>query len=45
MKQLHVELLKTRESMWYEKRHDALECINDLSQNYLGTGVRFKLLI
>ncbi|CAN6248421.1 unnamed protein product [Urochloa humidicola] len=37
VKQLHVELLKTRESMWYEKRRDALECIKDLSQNYLGT--------
>ncbi|XP_022684401.1 WASH complex subunit 5 isoform X2 [Setaria italica] len=37
VKQLNVELLKTRESMWYAKRHDALECIKDLSQNYLGT--------
>ncbi|OEL36929.1 WASH complex subunit strumpellin-like protein [Dichanthelium oligosanthes] len=37
VKQLHAELLKTRESTWYEKRHDALECMKDLSQNYLGT--------
>ncbi|XP_062185489.1 uncharacterized protein LOC133889062 isoform X2 [Phragmites australis] len=36
VKQLHVELLNTRKSMWCEKRHDALECIKDLSQNYLG---------
>uniref|UniRef100_A0A0E0H050 WASH complex subunit strumpellin n=1 Tax=Oryza nivara TaxID=4536 RepID=A0A0E0H050_ORYNI len=37
VKELHAELLKTRKSMWYEKRHDALECMKDLSQNYLGT--------
>uniref|UniRef100_A0A0D9W4E9 WASH complex subunit strumpellin n=1 Tax=Leersia perrieri TaxID=77586 RepID=A0A0D9W4E9_9ORYZ len=37
VKQLHAEVLKTRKTMWYEKRHDALECIKDLSQNYLGT--------
>ncbi|KAF8715433.1 hypothetical protein HU200_027082 [Digitaria exilis] len=37
VKQLHVELLRTRESMWCEKRHGALECMKDLSQNYLGT--------
>uniref|UniRef100_A0A0E0KQ11 WASH complex subunit strumpellin n=1 Tax=Oryza punctata TaxID=4537 RepID=A0A0E0KQ11_ORYPU len=37
MKELHAELLKTRKSMWYEKRHDALECMKDLSQNYIGT--------
>ncbi|TVU14738.1 hypothetical protein EJB05_38229, partial [Eragrostis curvula] len=38
VKQLHVELLKTRESTWDKKRHDALECVKDLSQNYLGVG-------
>ncbi|KAF0924916.1 hypothetical protein E2562_014992 [Oryza meyeriana var. granulata] len=37
VKQLHAELLKTRKKMWYERRHDALECIKDMSQNYLGT--------
>uniref|UniRef100_J3LXE8 WASH complex subunit strumpellin n=2 Tax=Oryza brachyantha TaxID=4533 RepID=J3LXE8_ORYBR len=37
VKKLNAELLKTRKDMWYEKRHDALECIKDLSQNYLGT--------
>ncbi|EEC77207.1 hypothetical protein OsI_15726 [Oryza sativa Indica Group] len=37
VKELHAELLKTRKSMWYEKRHDALECMKDLSQNHLGT--------
>nr|CAB3484388.1 unnamed protein product [Digitaria exilis] len=37
VKQLRVELLRTRESMWCEKRHGALECMKDLSQNYLGT--------
>ncbi|KAK3144893.1 hypothetical protein QOZ80_4AG0319320 [Eleusine coracana subsp. coracana] len=36
VKELHVELLRTRESMWHEKRNDALECIKDLSQNYFG---------
>ncbi|TVU14730.1 hypothetical protein EJB05_38220, partial [Eragrostis curvula] len=38
VKQMHVELLKTRESTWDKKRHDALECVKDLSQNYLGVG-------
>ncbi|KAL6650689.1 hypothetical protein ACP70R_009614 [Stipagrostis hirtigluma subsp. patula] len=37
VKQMNFELLKTREYMWYEKRNDALECMKDLSQNYLGT--------
>ena len=45
MKQLHIELLKTRESMWYEKKNDALECMKDLSQNYIGTWVRSELQI
>jgi len=45
VKQLHIELLKTRESMWYEKKNGALECIKDLSQNYIGTWVRSELQI
>jgi hypothetical protein len=45
VKQLHIELLKTRESMWYEKKNDALECMKDLSQNYVGTWVRSELQI
>ena len=31
--------------MWYEKKNGALECIKDLSQNYIGTWVRSELQI